>query len=242
MPGSIRVLAHDVDLLAGVPTADRRRAVFASVAAMDGVPAGPWHLPDAGGHGAGLLVVSGLTICRLGRDGHHGAELLAPGDLLRPWEPEVADPLAVLPMQDDCQVVAPLQVAVLDESWLRRMAAWPAVVAALMDRLVARSRRLAAAMVIAQQRELDLRIELMLWKLAERFGVVGPAGVRVPLPITQEMLGNLVCAQRPSVSAAVGRLERSGRLRRDGCDWYLLADPPALTGPRARLAAVAPGH
>jgi CRP-like cAMP-binding protein len=52
----------------------------------------------------------------------------------------------------------------------------------------------------------DARIALLLWHLAERWGVVQPDGILVPLPLTHRLIGQLVGAERPSVSHALGRL------------------------------------
>jgi len=56
--------------------------------------------------------------------------------------------------------------------------------------------------------------------------------VRLELPLTHRLLGELVGAERPSVSHAVGRLTKAGLVRRDGGTWY-------LTGTAADHAAVA---
>ena len=47
---------------------------------------------------------------------------------------------------------------------------------------------------------------LLLWHLAARWGRVEPAGIRVSLPLTHRLLGQLVAAERPSISHALARL------------------------------------
>src|SRR4051794_41871270 len=52
-------------------------------------PTGQWRQPDnieraRGGHG--LLMVEGLILRRVRVGGRHAAELLGPGDVLRPWQ------------------------------------------------------------------------------------------------------------------------------------------------------------
>jgi CRP-like cAMP-binding protein len=57
-------------------------------------------------------------------------------------------------------------------------------------------------------------------------GTVGPDGVAVPLRLTQTVLAALVALKRPTVSAALGALERGGRVTRTGSGWLLRGSPP----------------
>jgi hypothetical protein len=64
-----------------------------------------------------------------------------------------------------------------------------------------------------------------MWHLAERWGRVGPEGVRVPLRLTHEALGRLVGARRPSVTTALSGLSKRGCLERTPAGWLLYGDP-----------------
>src|SRR5438876_590507 len=66
------------------------------------------------------------------------------------------------------------------------------------------------------------RLMLLLWALADRWGTVGPDGVAVPLKLTHKVLGRVIRAQRPSVTAAIRELQRRGMLspRKEG-GWLL---------------------
>ena len=75
---------------------------------------------------------------------------------------------------------------------------------------------------------IDRRLLVLFWDAANRWGRVTPDGVKVRLPVTQQMLGQLVGARRPSVSLALGELADRGELIRDGTDWLLCGAPPAL--------------
>jgi CRP-like cAMP-binding protein len=131
-----------------------------------------------------------------------------------------------VPFDTTWRVLAPTRLAVLDLGWARRMAPFPEVAGALMGRALDRSRRLAVNMAIAQHPSLEMRLEVLLWHLAERLGRVHADGVHLNLPVTHETLGNLVAARRPSVSAALGGLVERRLVRRDGDGWVLLGDPP----------------
>ena len=85
----------DPDLGAGLDERSLRRAEQECIASEVTVGAGPWRPEDAEGEaargGIGLLVLEGLVVRRAGADGRYGAELLGPGDLLRPWEHDGED-------------------------------------------------------------------------------------------------------------------------------------------------------
>jgi CRP/FNR family cyclic AMP-dependent transcriptional regulator len=224
----VKVLEVDRQLGDHVPDEQRERAEVSSTARLIRIPTGRWDAAecadDARG-GAGLLVLSGALVRRVGHARHYGAELLAAGDLLRPWQHD-GDDTGILPFETTWRVVAPLELAVLDVRWMSRMAPWPTVDGELVGRALERSLRLATLLAIAQQRRLDIRLRMLLWKLADRFGVVTPDGVDLRLPLTHEILAYLVAAQRPSVTATLSRLTEAGHLRQERRRWLLLGEPP----------------
>jgi hypothetical protein len=73
----------------------------------------------------------------------------------------------------------------------------------------------------------------IFWQLAERWGVVRPDGVVIGLALTHAVIGQLVGAQRPTVSLALQELADDGLLRRTG--------PSAWTLSHASLDALAGG-
>jgi CRP-like cAMP-binding protein len=74
---------------------------------------------------------------------------------------------------------------------------------------------------IAAQPRLEVRLALLMWHLAARWGRVEPGGVRLSLPLTHQLLGRLISAERPSVSHALARLAQAGLLSGHGDDWHL---------------------
>ena len=54
-----------------------------------------------------------------------------------------------------------------------------------------------------------------------RWGKVEPGGIRLPLPLTHQLLGQLIGAERPSVSHALGRLPHAGLVTGHGDEWHL---------------------
>lgn len=179
-----------------------------------------------GRDGLGLLVVDGMLVRRVGLAGRFGAELLSVGDVLQPFEHDGEE--ATLPFEADWRVLVPLRLAVLDLDWMARMAPFPEVTAELARRVMVRSRRLASMLVIAQHHRLEDRLRLLFWELADRYGRVGPDGVQLDMGLTHELVSHLVGAHRPSVSAALARLERGGFIQRRERGWLLLGLPPGL--------------
>jgi CRP-like cAMP-binding protein len=108
------------------------------------------------------------------------------------------------------------------------MSPYPEVFSEITRRVMQRSRRLATLQAIGQHHRLEERLRLLFWELADRYGRVSPDGVRLELPLTHDLIGHLVGAHRPSVSAALSRLEQAGHVHRDGRTWTLRGHALAL--------------
>lgn len=220
------VLRSDSGLAERLDPTRRAEAEGVSGAGVLTRDTGIWRGKDDahyGRDGVGLLVLRGLLVRRVGLEGRLGAELLGDGDLLQPAMHDGED--AVVPFESTWRVMVPLRLAILDLDWLTRMAPYPEVAAELTRRVMIRSRRLATMLAIAQHHRLDDRLRLFFWELADRYGRVNVEGVRVDVPLTHELIGHLVGARRPSVSAALSRLEHAGYVRRRRGSWLLLGTP-----------------
>jgi CRP/FNR family cyclic AMP-dependent transcriptional regulator len=184
--------------------------------------------------GLGLLMLEGMLVRRVGLDGRFGAELLGRGDLLRPWQTE--DDGTSIPQTSGWRVLQRAQIAVLDLEFGRRIAAYPEIHGQLLARAIRRSRYMAVSMAIMHQPKVETRLHLLLWQLADRWGRVRPDGVLLPFRLTHMMLSELIGARRPTVSAALGAIERDGRISRDGPGWVLHGSPPGRTEAETREA------
>ena len=225
----VAVLMADVELAERLEGARRTRAEALSVARVLRRPAGVWDAKQDAAHGRdglGLLVVEGTLVRRVGMAGRHGAELLSAGDLLQPAEHD--GEAATVPFEATWRILSPARLAVLDLAWMARMAPFPEVLAEITRRVMRRSRRLASLQAIAQHHRLEDRLRLLFWDLADRYGRVRPDGVRLELALTHDLIAQLVGAHRPSVSAALARLEQAGHIRREGRRWVLLGSPLEL--------------
>jgi hypothetical protein len=239
------VLDEDPELAELVGQARLDAARTSSNAAVISIAVGGWKdpaaAPQAARGGYGLLVLDGLVVRRVGFDGRWGAELLGPGDLLRPWEGDGDSISGTLPFETYWRVMNPLRIAVLDLPWAARMATYPQVGGELTGRALKRSRRLVTSMAIVQVPRLDDRLWMIFWELADRWGRVHPDGVHLDLPLTHELLSHLAAARRPSVSGALTRLAERGHVKRVGRAWVLVGDPPGLPAGDQPEALASPG-
>ena len=232
-----RVLEEDSDLAEAVPVEHRDQAIRECLAAAFAVPVGSWRAPRTtrAARGIGLLVLHGLLIRRVGVDGRYGAELLGAGDILRPWQGEDEPPL--LPITTGWRVVEPAKMAALDERFQIRMGRFPQLSGSLVARALQRSRNLAISMAIVHQPRVDVRLQMMFWHLATRWGRVRGDGVSVPLRLTHSVLADLTAARRPTVSSALSELTRRGLVQAVPDGWLLRGIPP---GELVELGAVPP--
>ncbi len=228
------VLDEDPDLAADVAHECLSTVRAAARARCHRVEVGAWAADDEaavpGSDGLGLLVLSGMCVRRVGHGDRHAGELLGGGDLLRPWEePGMLDSM---PFATAWRVIEPLRLAVLDDAFLQRVAPHRRVVAALMARALQRSRACVVNLAIANESTAEQRVWMQLWHLADRWGRMTPAGVALAAPITHALLSDLVAIRRPSVTAAIGELERRRMVSRPLGRFVLHGAPPAE---RARL-------
>jgi CRP/FNR family transcriptional regulator, cyclic AMP receptor protein len=224
----VRLLDADPDLGALLSDARYEQAERELVVRSHRLPVGPWDVSRLAGATAdhvGLLILSGVLSRELIVADHVSAELLGPGDLVRPWQP--ASRAELLPVDAVWSVLSPLTVAVLDRRFAAEVARYPEVTATLFDRMSERSMRLATTQAISQLTRVDRRLKALFWHLAERWGRVSGDGVIVPLALTHRILGQLVGARRPTVSTALSELaEREELVRRPDGSWLLRGDPP----------------
>jgi CRP/FNR family cyclic AMP-dependent transcriptional regulator len=178
------------------------------------VPAGPWVPGAALSRALGVLVLDGILL----RDGPgplvSRVHLFGPGDLF--------DPRLLEDPASSWRALEAAHVAVLDGRVAVAARRWPQLVPALARRIFDghhESHRLADIRSLPRVHE---RVLALLTHLATRWGRVTPDGVTLVLPVTHEVLGRLVGAQRPTVSLALTELRDDGlvvRLR--GGRWLL---------------------
>ena len=241
-PDAVRLLEEDPDLGGLLSGSRREEAERELVVRVHRLGVGMWdvsRLESAGSDHVGLLLLDGVVAREVIVADHVSAELLGPGDLLRPWQAPSSSGL--LPVDVLWSVLSPSSFAVLDRRFAAELARWPEITSCLFARLSERSLRLATTQAISQLTRVDRRLKALLWHLAERWGRVSGDGVVVPLALTHRILGQLVGARRPTVSTALGELAERGELTRrvDG-SWVLRGSPPDASALGRRRAAPPP--
>jgi len=238
-------LQEDAELAEAVD-ADQGSAAAGTLAARElEIPPGAWApTPIPIDTGIGLLVLEGVLVHRIGIEQRFSAELLGEGDLLRSLRGEF--PSSPLHTSVSWLVLEPTRLAVLDERFVRQLAAFPRLAGRLFTRSVLRTRQLAVNMAIVHQARVDVRLHLVLWHLAGRWGRVRADGIVVPLRLTHSILAELVAARRPTVTSALSELGREGLVRSVPEGWLLSGEPPgelngALSDDRARAARASAG-
>ena len=165
----------------------------------------PWFADIA--PGPGLLVLDGLVAVNTNVGDRAACELIGGGDLLQHFEPRTDELVA---QTETCHALIPTTFAMLDGVFASRVGSFPQVGMALLRRAARRASEAEALRAIASHPRLEVRLVLLLWHLASRWGRVVPDGIRLTLPLTHRLLGQLVSAERPSVSHALHRLSQTG--------------------------------
>jgi CRP-like cAMP-binding protein len=197
-------LAQELDLRARIAARQLATAKLVQFAVGDG-ELSPWF--DLARKGPGLLVLDGLVVFETCTGDRIAAELVGAGDLLQASHLLTDD---LLERTCHWRVLWPTRIAVLDGDFADRVRPFPQLSRALLRRACSRSAELDVLRAISSQPRLEVRLVLLLWHLSARWGRVEPAGVRLCLPLTHRMLGQLVAAERPSISHALKRLAQAG--------------------------------
>ena len=222
----VRLLECDPELGLRVAPAHVTRCREELAATTISFEPGLWAVPPALAKqgGVGSLILEGVLAREMILAGTNCAELLGEGDVL---QPSAARDDRLVRFHVQWHVLEPLQLAVLDERFARALAAWPSVMAAILERAERRTHRMAVHQALLQLSPVETRLLILFWHLAERWGRVTPDGIAVNLRLSHEMLGHLVGCRRASVTTALARVCDSGRLeRRPDGTWVLRGSPP----------------
>jgi CRP-like cAMP-binding protein len=176
----------------------------------------PWF--DATSRGLGVLILEGVVAIETLVGDRTALELVGAGDLLQFPNRRTDD---LLERSYGWRVLCPTQLALLDAEFADRVRPWPQLVQALLRRVVRRTADVDALRAITCQPRLEVRLVLLLWHLAARWGRVERSGIRVTLPLTHRLLGQLVGAERPSISHALSRLAHAGLVTGTAGDLHL---------------------
>ncbi len=223
----IRLLEVDPELGLRVPASQIRRARNDLRARARSLPCGRWEVPsDDGDRGRlGFLLIEGVLARDVILAGSTCTELLGEGDVLQPWVAKGEDGLVRYHVL--WHVLAPVRLAILDETLAKCLADWPQVMRALLERSVRHTSRMSVHQALLHLSPVETRLLVLFWHLADRWGRVTPQGISIGLRMSHELLGQLVGSRRASVTTALGRITESGLVvRRDDGTWLLRGSPP----------------
>jgi CRP/FNR family cyclic AMP-dependent transcriptional regulator len=222
----VALLDADPDLATWVPPEELELARSRAVAAVIDLEPPSWDttavVTRAEPGWLGLFVLDGLLLRRVEVSKRSACELFGPTDLIRPWDTDGEyDPL---PIAVSWLVLKRTRVAVLDTQFALRIGRWPTITSRIVSRVAQRARYLTLTQAVTHLPRAYVRLLILFWLLAERWGRVGTEGVYVTLPLTHEVLAMLIGAHRPTVTIALQRLTRAGFLIRERSDRWLLTN------------------
>lgn len=165
---------------------------------------GRWTPPERADDGVAVVVVRGFVVRDCWDFGRAGAQLFGPED--------VFDARLLRAPTSAWRVVAPAEIAVVDERLLDVARRWPGVLTALTRKLLDGQNEQHMVAAVATLPHVEERVLALLGHLSTRWGHVTPRGVSLALPLTHELLGRIVGARRPTVSLALTALRADGRL------------------------------
>lgn len=219
------VLDADPELAETLSAAEREDARRLLWAPLLTVEKGAWQPPgERYAACLGLLVLDGALIRTVAVDGGAACELIAPGDVLRPWDDDFRETLGAQP-RIEWKALEPARLAVLDERITALLARWPRLTVSISERLLRRTRTLSYLLAVSHGVRVEEKLLVALWHIADAWGRVTPRGVLLRLPLTHEMLGQIIGAKRPSVWAALKLLQERGLVQRVKEGYLLVREP-----------------
>ena len=229
--------------LGSVQLSAARRSVVASIQRLS---TGVWEFEAEQVPAAGFLLVQGCIAREVVILGETAAiEFLAEGDVLRPTGEAGS---ASVDSRVVWQVLEPTRLAVLDRDFLLSVQPWPEFTVALLQRQERRAEWLSNVLAISHLPRVELRVLVLFWQFADRWGKVRGGEVSVPIPLTHLNIARLIGARRPTVTTALGRLADAGlAVQEHNGHWLLRGGPPrdlrdVPDGPAAgESAATGPG-
>lgn len=174
------------------------------------MPEGAWRSAERLPEAALFVVEDGIVLLTASRPGASRRVIVA-----------VAGPDSVLlPPSGDERIEA------LTEARLRAVVAGELTAEEALELLGSELRdRQESLAAFGSVRHVD-RVRDKLLQLARSHGRVGPGGIRLDLPLTHELLGEMVGSARETVTWALAELQREGFVRREGRTYRLLSVSP----------------
>lgn len=211
--------SHTAALFCSAVESSELDAVLAAAPVLDlaaGEVAGPARLA----HASLLVIESGLALTRAVQPGSFREIVVChagPGSLVLP--PQETEVVAAL---------VPTRATIVTVEARDRLLEIPGVAPLLFDALTTTVRQKHRTIeALAHSHHVD-RVRAKLFQLALDHGVVGRDGIRLDLPLTHELLGEMIGSARETVTRAIDELQEEGLVVRRGRSYRLTIAPDAL--------------
>jgi CRP/FNR family transcriptional regulator, cyclic AMP receptor protein len=221
--GTVQILDHLPDLAEDLTESERRDARRWLLAPSAVLASGPCEMmacsADArvAGRLLGLLVVEGLIATETVIGRRCSLALHGPGDLVTPQLHRVD------PVEGAAAVRCPDRavVALLDDRVLLAAHRWPRLVGRLFEVAMRQLGEAYTSVAISQLRSVEDRLLALFWHLADGWGRRRADVIAIRCPLTHAMIGQLIGAERPTVSVGLAALAERGLLERRDGEWRL---------------------
>ena len=219
-----RLFEEDRELVQDLSESDALKLQRHVSVPLEIVRAGRWTPPRAeAGREPGLLILEGHLTREVEIFGRGAIELVGPGDLLVPSE---ASHSPSIPAVIRWKALTDSRLALLNVEFQRTISGWPQVQLALQGRGVRRGRLTAVQLALARIPRVAVRLHLLFWHLADRWGEQEGDAIVVRLPLPHWLLGGLVSARREAASHAVSDLSRRHLVTRRSDHFWRVHPPP----------------
>ncbi|MGZ4169482.1 MAG: hypothetical protein ACXVSA_22440, partial [Solirubrobacteraceae bacterium] len=169
---TVALLDADPDLAIGVPPDEADLARSRAVAAVLELEPPNWDTAELAARAEpgwlGLFVLDGLLMRRVEVGGRSACELFGPTDLIRPWDAD--GEYHPLPISVSWIVLEHTRLAVLDTAFALRIARWPTITSHIVRRVAQRARYLTLTQAVTHLPRAYVRLLILFWLLAERWG------------------------------------------------------------------------
>jgi CRP-like cAMP-binding protein len=221
-PG-VRLLDAEPDLGVLMTETELADARIRAVLPIVDLEPGDWRVsvlsqsPGVRGDVHGFLAVSGAVTLEVELVNRTSTRLVVPGDLV------LLDGLdsETIPAVWRWAALTNVRLAVFDERLILFGHRWPSLLTAILKRGAAESRHAQLQHVVSQVPRVEDRLVLLFWTLADRIGTTRSDAVWVPLTLTQETIGRMIGARRPTVSLALRSVAQRGVITREADGWLL---------------------
>jgi CRP-like cAMP-binding protein len=184
--------------------------------------AGPWTPPTTE-QAFAFMIMSGAVARETRVPGERSLELLGPGDVVLS---SPVDALGSVPSVALWEALQPSEVALLDARFEAQAVRAPWILVRLARRASDRADRNLIQMTIAGAHPVRRRVELLLWHLADRWGIRKEGGVNLPIRLTQRTLAALTATERSTVCRVLIELVEDGTLEHLAEKHLRLLGPP----------------